>query len=171
MRFLDHTWLWDWCREHGFPLDEPEGPVTPRLAADPSLVHRQRPLHSAASNPAKAREMATQIAAILGDWDECLAWATDWDVWPNEENWPRYYSWRDRFGEHRSLAGAPGHVFGIHDAADLNAFLAHILACGWDVTLLPSRECSPTGVRIQTSHDGWIEILSANPLSSLLAAG
>jgi hypothetical protein len=171
MRFLDHTWLWDWCREHGFPLDEPDGPVTPRLAADPSLVHRQRPLHSAAANPANARELAARLVAVVGDWDECLAWPTDWDVWPNEENWPRYYSWRDRFGERRSLAAAPGHVFGATDAAELTHFLGHVLECGWDVTLLPSRNRRPTGFRVHTSHDEWIELLSAAPIDSFLAAG
>ena len=171
MRFLDHTWTWDWCREHGFPLDEPEGPVAPRLAADPTLVHRERLVHSAASDPAKARVLAARLTATLGEWDECLAWATDWDVWPNEENWPRYYGWRDRFGERRSVAEAPGHVFNNSDVGELNSFLAHALECGWDVTLLPSRGSRATGVRARTSHDEWIELLSVAPMGFSLPGG
>ena len=127
MRILDNSWTWDWCREHGFSLDKPEGPVAPRLAADPTLVHRECQVHSAASDPAKACELAAQLVATLGDWDECLAWATNWDVWPSWENWPRYYAWRDRFGERRSLAAAPGHVFNDSDAGELSSFLAHVL--------------------------------------------
>ena len=166
MRFLDHTWIWDWCREHGFPLDEPEGPVAPRLAADPTLSHRERPLHTAASNEVRARELAGQLTQALGEWDACLAWATDWDVWPNEENWPRYYAWRARFGERRSVGEAPGHLFDGNDRADLTAFLAHVLECGWDVTLLPSKSGSSSGLRVRTSHDEWIELLSDAPLSA-----
>lgn len=171
MRFLDHTWTWDWCREHGFLLDEPEGAVAPRLAEDPTLVHRERCVHSAASDPAKARELAVQLAATLGGWDECLAWATDWDVWPNAENWPRYYAWRGRCGERRSLAEAPGHVFAHGDAGELRNFLAHVLECGWDVTLLPYRGGHTTGLRLRTSHDEWIELLSVAPTSFGVAAG
>lgn len=167
MRFLDQTWTWDWCREHGFPLDEPEGPVAPRLAADASLVYRDRAAHSAAADPAKARELAARLSAVLGEWDECLAWVTDWDVWPNGEDWPRYYAWRGHFGERRSLGEAPGHVFSATDTGELTDFLAHVLECGWDVTLLPSRGKHSTGLRAGTSHDEWIELLSAAPSGAI----
>jgi hypothetical protein len=171
MRFLDHTWTWDWCREHGFPLDEPDGPVAPRLANDPSLTHRERPVHSAAADSEKAHELAIKLAASLGDWDECLLWATDWDVWPNEENWPRYYAWRAQFAERRSVGEAPGHLFDRSDMSALTEFLAHVIECGWDVTILPSKASQATGLRIRTSHDEWIELLSVSPVRFSVAAG
>jgi hypothetical protein len=171
MRFLDHTWTWDWCREHGFPLDEREARVAPSVERDPQLVHRQRPVHTAASNPASARELAERLSGALGEWDELLAWATDWDVWPDSENWPRHYAWRERFGERRSVAEAPGHLFERGDSCELDSFLAHVLECGWDVTLLPSRESRSTGLRVHTSHDEWIELLSATPIGFVAAAG
>ena len=108
MRFLEHTLIWEWCREHGFAIDEPEGPVAPRLADDPALRHRERSMNTAAADPARARHLAHTLAASLGAWDECLVWATDWDVWTYAEDWPRYYAWRGRFGERRSLGTAPG---------------------------------------------------------------
>jgi hypothetical protein len=171
MRCLDHTWIWDWCREHGFPLEEPEGPVAPRLASDPNLTHRARPVHSAASDVERARELAAKLADTLGEWDECLVWATDWDVWPNEENWPRYYAWRDQYGERRSLAEAPGHLFGSTDILALTGLLAHAIECGWDVTILPSKASQATGLRIRTSHDEWIELLSIAPIEFSVDAG
>ena len=171
MRFLDHTWIWDWCREHGFPLEEGEGPVAPRLATDPRLTHRERPMHSAAADADKARKLAPKLTAALGDWDECLVWATDWDVWPNEENWPRYYAWRDTFGERRSVAEAPGHLFAGGESSALTELLAHVLECGWDVTILPSKAGHATEIRMRTSHDEWIELLSNAPVGFGLAAG
>ena len=171
MRFLDHTWIWDWCREHGFPLEESAGPVAPRLAGDPRLTHRERPVHSAAADSEKAHELAAKLTATLGDWDECLVWATDWDIWPNEEHWPRYYAWRDTFSERRSVGEAPGHLFGSDDSSALTEFLAHVIECGWDVTILPSKASRATGMRVRTSHDEWIEILSVAPVGFSVAAG
>lgn len=171
MRFLDHTWTWDWCREHGFPLDEPGGQVAPQLAGDPSLTYRERPVHSAAADPEKARELAAKLIATLGDWDECLAWATDWDVWPDAEDWPRYYAWRAQFGERRSIAESPGHLFDRNDTAALTYFLTHVVECGWDVTILPSKASQATGLRVRTSHDEWIELLSVAPIDFRVAAG
>jgi hypothetical protein len=164
MKFLDHTWIWDWCRENGFPLDEPEGPVAPRLADDPTLIHRERPLHAVAGKPDEARVLAEKLAHALGKWDECLIWVSDWDIWPNEEDWPRYYAWRGAFGERRSLRVAPGHVLEAGDAVALRDVLAHILECGWDATLLPAEHQRSTGLRIRTSHDEWIELQSTVPV-------
>src|SRR5690606_11037697 len=164
MEFLDHTLTWDWCREHGFTLVEDEGPVAPRLAEDPSLTYREREVHSAAANAKVARSVATRVVSTLGPWDECLAWATAWDVWPNDEDWPRYYEWRARYGERRSVGEAPGHVFAVGDVDPLLEFLAHAIACGWDVTLLPARGGLPNGVRARISHDEWVEFLAARPI-------
>jgi hypothetical protein len=171
MRFLEHTLIWEWCREHGFALDEPEGPVAPRLADDPALRHRERSVHAAAGDPERARRLAHKLAASLGDWDECLVWATDWDVWSNKEDWPRYYAWRGGFGERRSLRTAPAHVFQSDDAALLQELLTHVLECGWDVTVLPSMRGRSTGRRLRTSHDEWIELQAVSPIGFSVAAG
>ena len=170
MRILEDTLIWEWCREHGVLLDEPVGPVAPRLADDPALVYRERFVNAAAADPERARLIAVRLTASLGQWDECLVWATAWDIWSHAENWPRYYAWRGRFGERRSLCTAPGHLFESDEAALLTELLAHVFECGWDVTVLPLRRGSPTGRRLYTSHDDWIEFQSVSPIGFGVAA-
>jgi hypothetical protein len=171
MEFLGHTLMWQWCRDHGFPLDEPARPIGPRLADDPALIHRDRVVNDVAGDSARARALAEKLSAALGVWEECLVWATEWDVWTYEEDWPRYYAWRGRFGERRSLEAASGHVFESADAALLQELLAHVLQCGWDVTVLPSAGGLSTGRRLRTSHDGWVEFQSVSPIALSVAAG
>jgi hypothetical protein len=163
MRFLDHTWIWDWCRENGYDLLAGEALVAPRLADDSTLEHRERIAHAAAGDASASREMALRLTRALGPWDECLAWATDWDVWEDKENWPRYYAWRAQYGEKRSASAAPGHLFSATDGRSLVEFIAHVIECGWDVTLLPARSGRPTGVRAHTSHDEWVELRASAP--------
>src|SRR5579872_237523 len=138
MEFLDHTLVWDWCRRNAFVLDEGEAHVAPRLADDPTLVHRQRLMLSSAAAHAGAAPAGSIIRA-LGAWETCLVWATDWDVWVNEEDWPAYYHWRGEHGERRSVGAAPGHLFTASDVSDLRFLLEHVIRCSWDVTLLPTR--------------------------------
>ena len=164
MEFLDHTLVWDWCREHGYALVEPEGPVAPRLADDASLTHCELVVHKAATDARAAAALATRVLEALGPWDECLAWATEWDVWSDIEDWPRYYAWRGRFGERRSLGAAPGHRFVEGEGAALGELLVHALECGWDLTLLPATAGRPTGRQVRTSHDEWVELQSREPV-------
>ena len=171
MRFLESTYVWDWCRTHGFPLIEDQPLVTPRLAPDPALVHSRRALHTAAGNREVAVELAAEACAALGRWQSCLAWATDWDIWENQEDWPRFYAWRGGYNERRSLAAVPGHLFDSADAAELARFVGHAIECGWDVSLLPTLDGGPTGLRIRTSHDEWIALDSTRPVSFIAAAG
>jgi hypothetical protein len=171
MRFLEHTYIWDWCRTHGYPLIEGEPLVAPRLSQDPTLTHHQRVVHDAAGSRDEATRLAARALTALGPWRECLAWATDWDVWVNEEDWPRYYAWRVEYSERRSLAAVPGHLFERGDRDALTWFLAHAIECGWDVDLLPVEGGRPTGVRIRTSHDEWIALASAAPVEFSAHAG
>jgi hypothetical protein len=171
MRFLDHTWTWDWCGEHGIALVEGEGRVAPRLADDPALTVRQRELHAAAGDHRAAEALAAALTAALGEWDECLVWATDWDVWEDQEDWPRLYAWRGGRGERRSLAAAPGHLFAAGEGDDLRFLLAHAIECGWDVVALPVLGGTPNGVRAHTSHDEWVAIHSVGPTRFAFLAG
>lgn len=171
MRFLGHTYVWDWCRTHGYPLIEGERLVAPRLAEDPALTYHERVVHTAAGVREEACRLTARTLTALGPWQECLAWATDWDVWEDEEDWPRYYAWRAGYSERRSLAATPGHLFERGDHEALAWFLGHAIECGWDVTLLPMKDDQPTGVRIRTSHDGWIALASAAPVEFSAHAG
>ena len=171
MRFLDHTSVWDWCRAHGYALMEDGPSIVPRLADDPALVHQHRINHDAVGRGERAGHLAARVLTALGPWQECLGWATDWDVWEQVEDWPRYYAWRAGYAERRSLASAPGHLFEATDHDALAWLLRHVLECGWDVHLLPVHDYRATGVRIRTSHDEWIAVSSARPLEFPAHAG
>jgi hypothetical protein len=114
--------------------------------------------------------LASDVARILGSWGSCLVWATDWDVWVNEEDWPAYYRWRGEHRERRSLGAAPGHLFTRDDMADFLALVTHAIRCGWDVTILPVSTDGPTGTRVRCSHDEWIEARSTQPISFVAPA-
>jgi hypothetical protein len=162
MDILDHTLIWDWCREHGFALagDEPESQRPIKLADDPTLDQRARVFY--AEGKRSGREPAVAAAAVraLGAWDECLLWMTGWGVWASGEDWPRFYAWRGAHGERRSLEAAPGHLFSAREAANLQGLLTQILENGWDATLLPACGGAPTGRRVVASHDEWIDLRS-----------
>jgi hypothetical protein len=165
MEFLDHTLIWDWCRRNGYALDEGVGMVAPKLMRDSSLVDGDRMVHTAAGNADASNALASTILKSLGNWDSCLLWATDWDVWEDIEDWPRYYAWRGLHGEKRSLSAAPGHVFQSEEQLELLRLLSHALECGWDTVILPIREALPTGIRLYTSHDEWVQFMSIKPLT------
>ena len=115
--------------------------------------------HEAICSPEPAEALASGLVQQLGTWDECMLWVTEWDVWVDKEDWPRFYSWRARYSEKRSLAAAPGHVFQPGETLELQRLLSHALQCGWDTVVLPSNESSPTGTRLRTSHDEWYEFM------------
>ena len=171
MRFLEPTYVWDWCRTHGFTLVEGEPRVSPRLASDSALVYRQRNVHGAAGKQDAAELLAAEACLALGAWDSCLAWVTDWDVWEDQEDWPRFYGWRGEHNERRSLVAVPGHLFESGEASELTAFVARAIEWGWDVSVLPTLGGVPTRVRLNVSHDEWIAIESTQPVSFMVPAG
>jgi hypothetical protein len=165
MEFLGHTLIWDWCRRNGYALDEGIGPVAPKLADDPSLVDGEPTLHAAAGDVEASQALASRILKTIGKWDSCLLWATEWDVWESIEDWPRYYARRARFGEKRSLSAAPGHVFRSEEQLEILQLLSHALESGWDTVILPVRQKRPAGIRLRSSHDGWIQFTASQPVS------
>jgi len=165
MQFLDHTYIWDWCRTHGFSLEESEPINGVRLEEDASLIHRDRLVHDAADDSVAALLLAGDVRRVLGDWDDCLAWVTDSDVWVNEEDWPEHYRWRGEHGERRSLDSTPGHLFTVDDESDFMILASHAIKCGWDVTFLPAKGEVSTGVRVRCSHDEWIDVRSRESIA------
>ena len=166
MDVLDHTLIWEWCREHRVPLlgdeDDSRGSIT--LADDPTLVQRARVMY--ADGARSGREPAVAAAAVraLGAWDECLVWVTEWGVWPSGEDWPQFYAWRGGHGERRSLAAAPGHCFSAGEAQELETLLRLVLENAWDATALPALGGTATDRRIVASHDEWIDVRSRHPV-------
>lgn len=161
MKILELPWIWDWCREHGAPLDGDGAdlPVPISLGDDPAQRHAVR-----ATLDANTAVAVRQTIDPLGDWDECLVWMTDWGVWPSNEDWPRFYAWRGSHGVRLSLEVAPGHLFTPDDVAGLREMVEQIIEFGWDATLLLAKNGRVTDRRLLISHDEWIEVRSTEPV-------
>jgi hypothetical protein len=173
MDVLDHTLIWDWCREHGVALDgdDADTPVPITLADDPALSRRARVFYAEGQRSGRERVVAAAAVDALGAWDECLVWLTGWGVWASGEDWPRFYAWRGAHGERRSLEAAPGHLFRTGEVAQLEELLGQILENGWDAALLPARGGTATDRRVVTSHDEWVDVRSRDPVEFSVAAG
>jgi len=173
MDVLDHTLIWEWCREHGVTLsgdgDESRGPIT--LADDPTLGQHARLFYAEGTRSGREPAVAAAAVRALGAWDECLLWVTEWGVWPSTEDWPQFYSWRGGHSERRSLEAAPGHLFGAGEARELETLLRFVLENGWDATALPALGGTATDRRVVTSHDEWIDMRSRDPVEFRVAAG
>jgi hypothetical protein len=166
MHVLDHTFVWDWCRQHGVALlggnAMPSEPI--RLADDSTLTHRERRIYAEGEKSGRERAVAAAAVRALGPWDECLVWITEVGVWASSEDWPRFYTWRGTHGEKRSVEAAPGHVFQAGEMEDLEELLTQILESGWDATVIPATGGMVLRRRIVTSHDEWIDVRSAEPV-------
>ncbi len=139
------------------------------LLPDSRLTHVSRLIHSPQSAPENAASVTEACLAALGSWDECLLWATDWDIWESDEDWPAFYAARGARGERHSLAAKPGHLFGVGEAADLRLFLGMVIQNGWDAHVLPVHV--GTGARrLRCSHDGWVELTATTPVEIARAA-
>lgn len=168
MQILETTYVWEWLRGHGLPVDGDDVPLDP--LDDPALTHRRRVLFALHGPRGLEGAVADALLAALGPWDRCLLSVTGWGVWMYAEDWPRFYALRGRHGCRMSLADAPGHLLsaGEPDARDL---LLQVLENGWDAALVPALDGRATDTRVLISHDGWAEIRSARPVDPAAVAG
>jgi hypothetical protein len=160
MRFLQVNEIWAWCAEHGVLLESGDS----HPATDSALTFRKRVRYASGRRSGREAEFATACTQSLGEWSECLLWVTLWGVWPSGEDWPRYYAARGLRNMRLSLPIAPGHWFARGDESDLHEFLTMVLEFAWDAYLLPVPVGIGTGVRVEISHDEWLEVQSASPV-------
>jgi hypothetical protein len=156
MRFLEVSELRTWCAEHVIELES--GSLRP--VPDPSFKHRNRVQYATGRRSEREAAFAAACIEPLGEWDECLLLVTLWGVWPSGEDWPRYYAARGHRNMRLSLNAAPGHWFGPGEKTDLLEFFTMVLEFAWDAYVLPMRAGSSTGMRVQISHDEWLELQS-----------
>jgi len=158
MRFLHLNETAEWCRDHGMVIAEDHFDLLP----DDRLSHASRILYAPDGPVGREAEVVETCIAMLGTWDECLLWPTDWDIWEASEDWPRYYGARGARGERASLSVKPGHLFTSSELPDLRGFFAMVIEAGWDAHVLPA---SGTIIerRLWNSHDGWIDFHSSFP--------
>lgn len=160
MRILEDNEVWLWCAERGIQLNDKES----RPTEDPSLGHRLRAQYATGKKSRQEAAFASACVQALGQWDECLLWITLWGVWPSCEDWPRFYNARGQRGARRSLDVAPGHLFGQNDASDLIEFLTMVFEFAWDAFVLPAYVGVDQRMRIEISHDDWLELRSTLPI-------
>jgi hypothetical protein len=98
----------------------------------------------------------TFAAGSLCDFNECLMWVTQTDVWPGIENWQLFYRLRETYGERRRVYEAPGHLFLKHEEADLATFVELSILNGWDFEILTNYQY----FRVSGSHDGFVHLIS-----------
>jgi hypothetical protein len=158
MRFLQINEVWAWCAEHGVHLESGDS----RPESDPAFTNRKRVQYAAGRRSGREAAFAKACIQTFGEWDECLLWVTLWGVWPSGEDWPRYYDARGRRGMPLSLRDAPGHWFGPGEKSDLLEFLTMVLEFAWDAYILPVHAGSGNGMRVEISHDEWLEVQSAS---------
>jgi hypothetical protein len=168
MQILEYPFIWEWCREHGAPLDDPDD-AAPRLRDDPVLVHHSRVVFAPQGPTGHEPAVASAIMDALGGWTECLLWITRWGVWPSAEDWPRYYVLRARQGQRLSIDDAPAHLATSGDVAELSEVLLQVLEQGWDAVLLPARDGCVIPLRVEISHDGWAAVHAAQPVELTVA--
>ena len=155
MEFLEDNQISEWASERG--LERGEG-FDVQL---PDLASGGRRSYAWGGRSGREREAAVELVGCLGPWDECLVWVRHWDVWPSSEDWPKFYGWRGRLGERRSLERAGGHRFDSGESELLAELLTIIMENAWDADILCARSGRADGLRGRISHDEWYEILDA----------
>lgn len=91
---------------------------------------------------------------ILPNWIECMVVITLTGVWPNAEDWPRFYGWRGKNGSKLSVYDMPGHLFELKDISELKELLTQVFEFGWEGYMLVKTEELLIDPIIFISHDG-----------------
>jgi hypothetical protein len=109
--------------------------------------------------------LARVLADAFLDRGPTLLWITETGIWPTSEHMDLFVKYRLSYGERRTLADAPVHVFEAQD--DRDAFIS-ILCLGlffiWGFEVV-SRDRS---LAVTVSHDEWIEYRFAPGQESLV---
>lgn len=94
------------------------------------------------------------IEAALRPRTSCLAWVTEWGVFPSNENLHLFYRFRQTYGEVRLLHEAPGHLCLDYESAEVVTLLHLAMLFGWDLHLVPTAGFA----RAFLCHDEWVEV-------------
>ena len=160
MLFLEDVEIKEWRADHGVGLGDDGFPTL-----DHALIYEVRVAYARGARSGRERGVAEDCVQILGSWEECLLWVTQWGIWGSGEDWPTYYAARGRRGERRSLGKAPGHLFESAETADLAEFLTLVMENAWDAYLLPAYQGAVDRLRILVSHDELVEVRSVVPVT------
>lgn len=147
MKTLTESEMVEWLSRSGISLDE---------SGKTELRHTFS--CRSPQDTGKKTALGKSLAALLRGGHEIAIWITEFGVWPSSESMSLFNGYRRSFGEHRSVANAPAHIFSVNDGEQLESIILLILYFFWDALLLdPSRHLS-----IAFSHDEMIDIRTKN---------
>jgi hypothetical protein len=154
MKVLEQAAIDEWCAARGFALGPNARFVCGGKSGTVQLQRYGRP----GTRPEGVTQIAGDILAALGRWDECLVWITLTES-PGK---PLSAASRDPSlsdtTELRALEAHPGRLFVANERQHLSELLYWVLETGRDVHVLPVRQNQHMGVSLFISHDGWLEL-------------
>ena len=153
MKQLGQAAIDDWCAGRGFTLGANARFQCGEKTGTVQLQRYGRP----GARPEGVTQIAGDILAALGRWDECLVWITVSGQAGHPTPSSRDPSMSDTT-ELRSLEAHPGRLFGAAERQHLSELLYWVLETGRDVHVLPARGDRNIGVSLFISHDGWLEL-------------
>jgi hypothetical protein len=154
MKIMEQAAIDDWCQGRGFTL----GPNARFLCGGKSGSVQLQRYGRPGSRPEGVTQIAGDILAALGRWDECLVWiAMSGPTGRPASPGSRDPSLSDTT-ELRALEAHPGRLFGATERQHLSELLYWVLETGRDVHVLPARQDRNIGVSLFISHDGWLEL-------------
>ena len=154
MKVLEQAAIDDWCAGRGFSLSPNARYVCDGKSGSLQLQRYGRP----GARPEGITQIAGDILAALGKWDECLVWiAVSGAPGQRATAGSRDPSLSDTT-ELRSLEAHPGRLFNGTERQHLSELLYWALETGRDVHVLPARQTRNIGVSLFISHDGWLEL-------------
>jgi hypothetical protein len=153
MKVLEQPAIDEWCADRGFTM----GANSRLVCGNTPTVQLQR-YGRPGARPEGVTQIAGDILAALGRWDECLVWiAVTAPAGKSPAAGSRDPSLSDTT-ELRSLEAHPGRLFNGAERQHLSELLYWVLETGRDVHVLPARQTRNIGVSLFISHDGWLEL-------------
>lgn len=155
MEALEDNQIAEWAERFGLVTGEH---FTVEL---PDLPEAYQATYACGQRSGQERDAANELVQRLGSWDECLVWVRLWGVWASGEDWPKFYAWRGRHGERRSLYVAPAHRFEPHERDLLVELVTLVMENAWDADVLCVSDERADRILGRISHDEWFAIHGA----------
>ncbi|HEX8253015.1 MAG TPA: hypothetical protein VF846_07715 [Thermoanaerobaculia bacterium] len=121
------------------------------------IRHKHVMRYSMPADAGRKTALARTFSALSDGPGEGLLWITRWGIFPSSENMTLFEGYRRSLNEKRTLASAPGHLFGAADIEQLECLLGMALYFFWDVSLF-----APNGVWVRISHDEVFSVHSTD---------
>lgn len=137
-------------------------PLDAFLSDRSSRLRQVGETYSIPSDSGRKTALSKFLSHLLLRGSAVVLYISGWGVWASSENLDLFYGYRRSFGETRSLAEAPVHVFEPADADAFVSILSMVFYFVWDAWVFDTS--GQALVRI--SHDEWLEIFTGDDKSN-----